>query len=58
MLIRRERQTSIGALPVEKTQVTILPASMSNSRRLFLIQVRFSFARLPRRFTDFSHHEA
>ena len=49
---------SIGVLPVEKTRVTILPASMSNSRRPFRIQVRFSFARLPRRFTDFSNHEA
>ena len=56
--IRRERQTSIGVLPVEKTRVTILPSSMSNFRRLFRIQVRFSFARQPRRFTDFSHHEA
>ena len=55
--IRQERQTSIGVLPVEKTRVTILPASMSNSRRLFRIQVRFSFARqLASRFTDISHH--
>ena len=35
----------MGVLPVEKTRVTKLPASMSRIRRLFRIQVRFSFAR-------------
>ena len=57
---RKTNVYSLGVLPVEKTRVTILPASMSNSRRLFRIQVRFSFALLvlPRRFTDFFHHEA